>query len=186
MFNPTEIIALLGATGSFIAIIHNFYRDLIDRERLEISAQVFHVHTAKDCFNSMIITVKNIGKRPIQLCDQYLSFKDNSKLYFYRYLEKYLGNNEIIILKEAEPQTHHNNLTQNDANYIFCNKNFKTIIVEDSKGKKWKMSNKAKKVLFNSYKENFKTISNDGQIATSGSVNPPRNDSYVNSEVRCL
>jgi hypothetical protein len=135
----TKFLALLGAILSTIAITWNIFRDVNDKGKLKIDAIIGKIvpdHTDKDY---LVITITNIGRRPVLVKSWGGMKKKNVK-----------GARGIFITSRGLPRMlkegeYHMEFTE-DLSIIFPE--LEKIHVWDSTGKEWKISKKNLKCLF--------------------------------------
>lgn len=135
----TKFLALWGAILSTIAITWNIFRDANDKGKLKIEAMIGKMvpdHTDKDY---LVITITNIGRRPVLVKSRGGMKKKNVKGARGMYI---IPHGLPRMLKEGE---YHMEFTE-DLSII--SPELEKIHVWDSTGKEWEVSKKNLKSLF--------------------------------------
>ena len=63
--SSTELLAIIGAIGSAVAITWNFIKAIQDRAKLKVTAMVGRIIPHHADQDYLIITIINIGRRPV-------------------------------------------------------------------------------------------------------------------------
>ena len=140
----TKLLAIWGAIFSTVAIAWNIVRDVNDRGRLKIDAMIgkmFPDHTDK---NYLVITITNIGRRPI-LVKGWGGMKKKAVK----------GARGIFIVPQGLPRMlkegeYHTEFTED---LTILSPELEKIYVWDSTGKYWKVSRKNLRRLFKDVKK---------------------------------
>lgn len=139
----TSIVAILGATGSLIAIIHNFWRDYKDRGIIKISAQIsYKIGDPRIDSKIPLINIElvNIGRRKITV-DNIGIYSDKNFNYIFSY--------DSGLPVSLEENTSHNIYYKisDDIFNLINDPKTKYIFAKDVSGKKWKLSSNNLKSL---------------------------------------
>jgi hypothetical protein len=152
----TEFLAAWGAILSTFGLGWTFYRDLLDRAKLQLSANVRRIARSTDgkyyavaprltvqatekLF--VVMSVVNVGRRPVMWHGwggKYYKREDEGTAFFI------VGRNLPKMLQEGES---HNEMTELEDNLKPASDNVRRLYVWDTTGKEWALSRKQLKQL---------------------------------------
>lgn len=137
----TDILAFWGAILSTSAVVWNAHRDIGNRGKLSISGYIGHLHGNPNK-KILLITVTNIGRRPITIINwgtHIPSNSDNGQMHFY------MGNELPKTLDESK----YVHVVADEYSSLLTNANY--LWVQDSTQKTWKMKNKYFKMILRDF-----------------------------------
>ena len=143
--SSTELLAIIGAIGSAVAITWNFIRTIQDRAKLKVTAWIGKILPDHADQDYLFITIVNIGRRPVLVKGwggmEKKSVNEKCGLFITpRGLPR--------MLKEGE---YHMEYTHNISKIL--TPALEKICVWDSVGREWKVSRKNLKRLFEDLKQ---------------------------------
>lgn len=142
--SSTELLAIIGAIGSAVAITWNVIRELHDRANLKIEAMIGRIVPHHTDRVNLVITITNIGRRPVVVTKWGGFWKKSVK-----------GKPGFIVIPQGLPkllkESDYFNEYTDDLSIL--SPNLKKICVWDSAGREWKISRKNLKRLFKDLKE---------------------------------
>lgn len=133
----TDVVAFWGATVATANVGWTFARDWRDRGRLEVMAIIGKIYPTRVDKNRVIVTITNIGRRPITISGLYGTLRNNSNG-----KDSFFVKTQFLPKKLAETES----ITE-VTELIDDLPNVKSLLVYDTSGKKWQLPRKALQVL---------------------------------------
>src|SRR5437762_6679904 len=132
MNNLTTFLAVWGALLSTALAGWTIFRDLRDKGKLQLDATIGNIVPGDDKRDFLLLTITNVGRRPILLKSWYLKFNKGST----HPLAFILADNLPKMLKEGEFLT----VKTHELQHLVKTEK---ILVCDSNGKQWKVPKKS-------------------------------------------
>jgi hypothetical protein len=136
-----DFLATWGAVTATVAIVWNLVRDLKDSGKLRVDAMVGKMHPDPTKRSYLVITITNVGRRPVMLKGLYTLRRQpwSRDLFKYR-LVKYrrFAPCGVLLLKEGprmlKEGEYHTELVED---FSFLDRQIGAIAAYDSGGKEW-------------------------------------------------
>lgn len=140
----TGLLAFYGAIVSTAALVWNILRDSRDRSRVKLQAMIGKIYPDHTDRDYLILTMTNVGRRPVQIKGWYGLRKKSSD-----------GERGIMVFTQGLPRI----LNEAESHNEFCtdltilNKDLKTLYVSDSAGRDWRLTKKYMNQLIHQYED---------------------------------